>query len=76
MNKNYKFIFRTIIDIGLERFLGRLKHEIRKKVDFTIPTSLSLILANANSKTPNFKKVLKDLKLNSNNYWITEKKIK
>ena len=76
MNFNCKYFLKTILDIGLRRFLGRTIYEIRKSIDNFFPNYLILILADANSPTPNLKKTLNNLKLNSRNYWSSKKENK
>ena len=73
MNSYCKYFLKTILDIGLKRLLGRSIDELRKKLYKFLPNSLILILANANSSTPNFKETLNNLKLNSLNYWSSKK---
>ncbi len=73
MKKNYRLFYKTILDIGLKRFIGRIIYEIRKKFDENMPEFLVLYFADAKNKTPLFKKELNNLILKTNNHWLNKK---
>ena len=73
MKNKYKLFFITIFDIGLKRLIGRIKFELRKIFDKNMPQFLVLYFANANNRTPIFKKELKNFMLQSNNFWFSKK---
>ena len=56
------YFFRTIYDIGFLRTYGRIKYEIKKIFFYFLPGRLNLIISNCHGNTPQYKKILTNLK--------------
>ena len=56
------YFFRTLYDIGFLRTIGRIKFEMKKKIFHFLPGTLNLKLSNCDSNSPQFKRILENLK--------------
>ena len=56
------YFFRTIYDIGFLRTFGRIKFEVKKKIFHLLPGILNLKISNCDSNSPQFRRILKNLK--------------